>query len=88
MASYFDTGMNTLDKILESGVTLAEKYFDYGTSKNEAVAQAAIREAELARLQQLENLGQTSTIGDVSFPSWLIPAGLVTLGVVFLFKKK
>lgn len=88
MASYFDTGMNTLDKILESGVTLAEKYFDYGTSKNESVAQAAVREAELYRLQMQEGLGKNITVGNVSFPSWVVPVGLVTLGAVFLLKKK
>lgn len=87
MAS-FDTGLNTLDKILESGVTLAEKYFDYGTSRNEAIAQAATREAEQARLEQAKILGQTSSIGNVNFPSWIIPAGLLTLGAVVFLKKK
>lgn len=84
----FDTGWNFLDRALETGTTLAERYFDYGTARNEASAQAALRDAEAIRLRQVEALGQTSTIGGMNFPSWTIPAALGALALAFYLKKK
>lgn len=84
----WDTGSNTLDKFLETGTSLAERYFDWGTAKNEASAQAATRDAESTRLQQLNLLGQSSTVGGVSFPNWTIPVAIGGLILVWYLKKK
>lgn len=84
----FDTGFNLLDNVLEAGTNLYTKTLDYGVKKREADAQAALRDQEALRLQQIQAAGQTSSFGDFTFPSYTIPLALAGLALIWFLKRK
>lgn len=81
---------NLLDKILETGGTIAGKYFDWGIATEQNKANEAARKAEELRLQQIyavSNYPVANVLG-VNVPAWAIPAGIAGLVALYVFKKK
>lgn len=84
----WSTGWSSLDKALEAGTRIAERGLDMLTARSESDAQKAIRDIEVQRTAQLGILSQTSTIGNVAVPNWVVPAAIAGLGLVYFLKKK
>ncbi|MEK7802106.1 MAG: hypothetical protein AAB276_06605 [Pseudomonadota bacterium] len=92
MSLGFSTGLPALDSILEGAGTIYSKTLDRQIAKSNATAAQSNSIAEQYRSQALamynQAAGSTVSVGNVTFPTWVIPAGLVSLGLAYFLKKK